>query len=136
MPRKASRRAQSTPSDHIEEHILSQQQDDDAVDEDEEDLPRRSSKVSKSKVKKATARQDEDDQSGPGDGKGGDMIPFDEETFGNQPLNKNEGSKLTGIAADWAMIEKNVRNSAPALLNDVASAVAELKDDEAAEKVR
>lgn len=136
MPRKASRRAQSTPSDHIEEHILSQQQDDDAVDEDEEDLPRRSSKVSKSKVKKATARQDEDDQSGPDDGNGGDMIPFDEETFGNQPFNKNEGSKLTGIAADWAMIEKNVRNSAPALLNDVASAVAELKDDEAAEKVR
>ncbi|THH07185.1 hypothetical protein EW146_g9393, partial [Bondarzewia mesenterica] len=133
-------RAEIPPSDGIEEAEASQRQEEDAVvdDDEEEEQPRRSikTKSKKTPVKEERTGRDpdpeDDDDDDDEDGEG--VVVFDEENFGNHPLNKSDGQKLQGMASDWRMIEKNLRDTAFTLLNDVASAVAEVEDDEDTEK--
>ncbi|THH16547.1 hypothetical protein EW146_g4097 [Bondarzewia mesenterica] len=141
--RRTTNRAENPPSDGIEEAEASQRQEEDAVvdDDEEEEQPRRNvkTKSKKTPVKEERTRRDpdpEDDDDDEDDEDGEGVVVFDEENFGNHPLNKSDGQKLQGMASDWRMIEKNLRDTAFTLLNDVASAVAEVEDDEDTEKVQ
>ncbi|KAI0260215.1 hypothetical protein BC834DRAFT_556285 [Gloeopeniophorella convolvens] len=117
MPRyRSRRRVADAMSDGIEEDAAPQHMDEDAVDEEDEDVqprpPRRT-------VTNGTAANNGEAQDG-----------FDEESFGNQPLDRHEGQKLQGIALDWNMIATNLKDSAFSLLTEVSGAVAEYADDD------
>jgi len=129
-------------SDHIEEDDdAPQRQEVDAVDADgdEEDQqprpPPPRKKLSRS-AQGESSRSAAADDAAESEHDDEDATPaFDEDAFGNKPLSRHDGQKLQGMAADWNMIETNLKESAFSLLTEVSTAVAEYADDSTAEKV-
>ena len=143
MPRYR-RRVVEAMSDHIEEDDdASQNQDVDAVDadEDEDQQPRpprrnlgragRERSFAARGAPRDTPVPERDERD---DAQDADAV-FDEEAFGNKPLNRNDGQKLHGMASDWNMIRTNLKESAFSLLTEVSTAVAEYAEEDTAEKV-
>ena len=143
MPR-SRRRVVEALSDHIEEDDdATQNQDVDTVDADEdEDQQPRPSRRTLNRVARersfaakgaprdtpAPERDDTDDAQDA-------AAVFDEDVFGNKPLNRNDGQKLHGMASDWNMIRTTLKESAFSLMTEVSTAVAEYADEDTAEKV-
>jgi E3 SUMO-protein ligase NSE2 len=142
MPRTRNRRrVVDTMSDHIEEDDdTPQRQEVDAVDadgdeEDQQPLPRKKlSRSAQGESSRSAAADDAAESEHDDDAQ--DATPaFDEDVFGTKPLSRHDGQKLQGMAADWNMIETNLKESAFSLLTEVSTAVAEYADDSTAEKV-
>jgi hypothetical protein len=51
---------------------------------------------------------------------------IDIENFHNQPLDKKEGGKLSGIAQDWEMIRKQIHQGSFSLAKEVATSLADV----------
>jgi E3 SUMO-protein ligase NSE2 len=146
MPRTRNRRrVVDTVSDHIEEDEdddAPQRQEVDAVDadgdeEDQQPRPPPRKKLSRSaqgESSRSAAADDAPESEHEEDAQ--DATPaFDGDAFGNKPLSRHDGQKLQGMAADWNMIETNLKESAFSLLTEVSTAVAEYADESTAEKV-
>ncbi|KAA1477547.1 hypothetical protein DENSPDRAFT_844708 [Dentipellis sp. KUC8613] len=120
----ARRRRAVDPASDIEEDAL-QHMDEDVV----EVQPRkRSTTVAKVKAERKPAVQAGSDNDEGEDEPTDDEPPINEENFGNQPIDRQEAAKLSGMAQDWTMMEETLRRSAFGLLTEVASAVAEFED--------
>ncbi|KAH9179339.1 hypothetical protein EDB89DRAFT_796281 [Lactarius sanguifluus] len=135
MPRYR-RRAVEAMSDNIEEDDdATQNQEVDAVDADEdEDLqPRRPRRTQSRVVRGAPRETPVPERDEPDDAQDVGAV-FDEDAFGNKPLNRNDGQRLHGMAADWDMIRKHLKESAFSLLTEVSTAVAEYADEDNSEK--
>ncbi|KAH9065321.1 hypothetical protein EDB87DRAFT_1555887 [Lactarius vividus] len=135
MPRYR-RRAVEAMSDNIEEDDdATQNQEVDAVDadEDEDRQPRRPRRTQSRMVRGAPRETPVPERDDPDDAQDAAAV-FDEDAFGNKPLNRNDGQRLHGMAADWNMIRKNLKESAFSLLTEVSTAVAEYVDEDNAEK--
>ncbi|KAH9002686.1 hypothetical protein EDB86DRAFT_197703 [Lactarius hatsudake] len=136
MPRYR-RRAVEAMSDNIEEDDdATQNQEVDAVDADEdEDLQPRRPRRTQSRVARGAAPRETPipERDEPDDAQDVAAV-FDEDAFGNKPLNRNDGQRLHGMAADWNMIRKHLKESAFSLLTEVSTAVAEYADEDNSEK--
>jgi len=128
----SSRRRRTTQADDIEDPTQAPRPEPDDVDmDDEEDEPRPRRTKGKGKAptndhrSRSAARRHAN-----GDGADAmvDEEPFDADGFGNRPITAIEGQKLQGIALDWDQTALILKNSAFTLLNEVASAVAEIND--------
>lgn len=137
--RRSGRNAE--PEDAIEDADPTQRMERDDVEEEEP--PRRNGRSVKQERQRAeTSRQarqreedpveDEDAEEG---GNPGEIPEFDPEAFGDQPLHTSQSHKLQGMAMDWDTMIKNVRGSAYNLLTEVATAIADIENDQGAEKV-
>ncbi|KDQ62282.1 hypothetical protein JAAARDRAFT_95963, partial [Jaapia argillacea MUCL 33604] len=137
---RRSRRSQRDVSeDGIEEDQSTQQGGHDDV-EDEEEQPRRSGKSVKREKSTTQKRQRREIEPVPEEPAGGDDEEddagrIDVENFQNQPLDKKEGQKITGIASDWSMMQKNVHDSAFALVRELGSSLADVAEGEQGEKM-
>ncbi|KAH9080421.1 hypothetical protein EDB83DRAFT_981269 [Lactarius deliciosus] len=135
MPRYR-RRAVEAMSDNIEEDDdATQNQEVDAVDADEdEDLQPRRPRRTQSRVVRGAPRETPVPERDEPDDAQDVAAVFDEDAFGNKPLNRNDGQRLHGMAADWDMIRKHLKESAFSLLTEVSTAVAEYADEDNSEK--
>jgi hypothetical protein len=141
MPRYR-RRAVEAMSDHIEEDDnATQNQDVDAVDADEDEdeqprPPRRTlSRTTREQSFRGAPRDSPVPERDEPDDAQDTAAIFDEDAFGNKPLNRQDGQRLHGMASDWNMIRTNLKESAFTLLTEVSTAVAEYADEDTAEKV-
>ena len=141
MPRYR-RRAVEAMSDHIEEEDdATQNQDVDTVDADEDEdeqprPPRRTlSRTTRDQSFRGAPRDSPVPERDETDDAQDTAAIFDEDAFGNKPLNRQDGQRLHGMASDWNMIRSNLKESAFALLTEVSTAVAEYADENTAEKV-
>ncbi|KAI0056566.1 hypothetical protein BV25DRAFT_1565135 [Artomyces pyxidatus] len=130
------RRAADAMSDNIEEDDASRREDEDAVvdEEEEEEEQVRRPKTRKGKAGKQRALEPLSD-AGEDEVVPDNSEPVNEETFGNKPLDRNEGQKIQGMASDWNAMDGNLRAGAFTLLSEVASAVAEYGEGEETEKL-
>lgn len=142
-PATSSRRKTHTrrqASSDIEEGQPSQREArDDVMDEDEDGPPRRST-VKKEKEKKPTKKQERapvPDAEDVGDGaeEDDDDEVIDVDNFANQPLLKQDLTKLTGLSSDWEGISKKIRQGWDAV-EQVAISFADVGEGEEAQKVR
>lgn len=137
--RRSGRNAE--PEDAIEDADPTQRMERDDVEEEEP--PRRNGRSVKQERQRGessrNARQREEDpvedEDAEGGGNPGEIAEFDPEAFGDQPLHTSQSHKLQGMAMDWDTMIKNVRGSAYNLLTEVATAIADIGDDQGAEKV-
>lgn len=137
--RRSGRNAE--PEDAIENTDPTQRTDRDDVEEEEQ--PRRNGRSVKQERQRAessrNARQREEDpvedEDAEGGGNPGEIAEFNPDDFGDQPLHPSQSHKLQGMAMDWDTMIKNVRGSAYSLLTDVATAIADIENDQGAEKV-
>ena len=141
MPRYR-RRAVEAMSDHIEEDDdATQNQDVDTVDadEDEDEQPRPPRRTQNRATRERSSRGAPRDTPVPERDETDDAqdtaAAFDEDAFGNKPLNRQDGQRLHGMASDWNMIRTNLKESAFSLMTEVSTAVAEYADEDSAEKV-
>lgn len=92
------------------------------VEEDEEPTqPRRGKGVKREKTRPVDEEDDEEDPLA---------------NFGDQPVDRQLGSKINGIAEDWGHINSSLHKLSYGLVRDVASSIAEFTDGQKAEKVR
>ena len=140
MPVSSSsrRRANGTnrqhSSDGIEEDQPTQSQgEDDDVDEDEQSS--RSARVKKEKLSKGK-RSDPKEPTGDGnDEEDDDDGRIDVENFKDQPLAKEDASKVAGIIKDWEMIRKQSQSGAGGWMENIGVSMADLMDEEEGKKV-
>ncbi|KAG2070399.1 hypothetical protein BDR04DRAFT_1054203 [Suillus decipiens] len=131
--RKSARSRREPSSDRIEEDYPSQHagnNDDVEGGDDEEEQPRR---IKQEKKTRKRARRDSESDNDPHavmDDDEDDRI--DIENFHDQPLDKKEGGKLSGIAQDWEMIRKQIHQGSFSLAKEVATSLADvLEGDDA-----
>jgi hypothetical protein len=136
-----SRRRRAAPEDDVEDADQTQRPEHDDVDmgEEEDAQPRRAKGKGKAPAtsskgaRAGTSRRQQDAGDNDGDEERNDDVRFNEEAFGNKPINAHEGQKLQGMASDWNQMGQTLKNSAFTLLNEVASAVAEVNDGQDSE---
>lgn len=117
------RRRQAT--DDIEDAAPSQTRED--VDDEEEVLPPRPAKGSKRHKKPQAeqhvydaAEEEEDDPLA---------------SFVDQPVDRQQASRISGLAQDWEQARKNFHQPSYALVRDIAGSLAEFTEGDKAEKV-
>lgn len=133
-------KARRQASSDIEEDQPTQGKNKDRADDDEDAHSRRSRTVKREK-KPTASRRAKDDDSGENVAGGGEndednddgRINIDD--FHNQPLVKADGGKLQGLASDWDLMEKKIRQNWN-VVGDVAAAMAEVAEGKEGEKVR
>lgn len=126
--RKSARSRREPSSDRIEEDYPSQHagnNDDVEGGDDEEEQPRRKVKKEK-KARKRAQGDSESDNDPPVVEDDDEDNRIDIENFHDQPLDKKEGTKLSGIAQDWEMIRKQIHQGSFALAKDVATSLADV----------
>ncbi|KAG2155841.1 uncharacterized protein EDB93DRAFT_1128476 [Suillus bovinus] len=132
--RKSTRSRREPSSDRIEEEYPSQHagnNDDVEGGDDEEEQPRRKVKQ-ENKAKKRARRDSESDNDPPAVVDDDEDNRIDVENFHDQPLDKKEGAKLSGIAQDWEMIRKQIHQGSFSLAKEVATSLADvLEGDDA-----
>lgn len=55
--------------------------------------------------------------------------------FVDQPVDKQQATRISGLAQDWSQARKAYHQSSYALVRDIAASVAEFTDGEKGEKV-
>ncbi|KAG1742395.1 uncharacterized protein EDB91DRAFT_310539 [Suillus paluster] len=126
--RKSTRSRREPSEDRIEEDNPSQQtgnNDDVEGGDDEEEQPRRRVKQEK-KTQKKTRRDSESDNDPPRVVVDDEDDRIDIENFYDQPLDKKESGKLSGIAQDWEMIRKQIHQGSFSLAKEVATSLADV----------
>jgi hypothetical protein len=138
--RRTNGRANRQPSsDGIEEDQPTQHQgQDDEVDEDEDEdgQPSRPARVKKEKLSKGRHSGHNDPASDNDDDDDDDEGRIDVENFKDQPLSREDAGKVAGIIKDWEMIRKQSQSGAGGLMESIGVSMADLMDEEEAEKVR
>jgi hypothetical protein len=130
MPISRRRVREPSPADIIEEDDPSQQVQDDDVDESEPTQPKRKAKQPMIKKEKKATKGKEKAQNESDDGEGYDGEDrIDVENFQDQPLEKADVGRLTGLGKDWAAIRQGLQASSFQMLNDIAAALAEADED-------
>jgi E3 SUMO-protein ligase NSE2 len=127
MPAAAtSHHLRKQPTEDIEDAMSTQPRDEE-VDEDE--APSQPSCRSK----------DADKQKKPAIDLENDPEDVEEEepieNLPDQPVDKQQAGRITGIAQDWEQMRKAIHHSSYALVRDIASSIAEFMDGERGEKV-
>lgn len=115
------RRNRAPSSDRIEEDPSAQMENEE-VDDEAQEQPRRSTKAAKKDTKPDRAKLDEVSE---------DIL----EDFGNQPLDRQQHQKLNGMAEDWSMMRRQIHVNSYSLIRDVAASLAEFTHGEKGEKV-
>jgi E3 SUMO-protein ligase NSE2 len=136
--RRTNGRANRQPSsDGIEEDRPTQQGKDDDVDEDddEDEQPSRSARVKKEKLSKAKRPDPKEPTSANDDDQDDDEDRIDVENFKDQPLAREDASKVAGIIKDWEMIRKQSQSGAGGWMEGIGVSMADLMDGEEAKKV-
>ncbi|KAG0694527.1 hypothetical protein DFH29DRAFT_1072874 [Suillus ampliporus] len=134
--RKSARSRREPSSDRIEEDNPSQRvgnNDDVEGGDDEEEQPRRKVKQEK-KAQKKTRRGSESDNDPPRVADDDEEDRIDIENFHDQPLDKKEGGKLSGIAQDWEMIRKQIHQGSFSLAKEVATSLADVLEGDQADQ--
>ncbi|KAI0335903.1 hypothetical protein GY45DRAFT_1267375 [Cubamyces sp. BRFM 1775] len=127
---RAPKRHRRAPSSDIEEDGPSQapqQQQQEDVEMDDEEQPRRSKKSSKKEKKRAEQDSDAEDVD-----EVEEDIPLPE--VKDYPVDKNQATKLRGMAQDWAMLREKVHLPGYNFIREVAASVAEFTEGEKGEK--
>jgi hypothetical protein len=124
--RTRARVSKRPSSDDIEEDNPVLPRED--VDDDEEMQPPPPSRKKKGKRPVAADSKEGEDS-------GDDDDDMDLDNFENQPLSKSDGAKLRGLAQDWSQIRKGVHQLSFDQLREIAIAMADTAEGEAAEKV-
>ncbi|KAG1848742.1 hypothetical protein DFJ58DRAFT_795939 [Suillus subalutaceus] len=126
--RKSARSRREPSSDRIEEDYPSQHagnNDDVEGGDEEEEQPRRKVKQEK-KARKRARGDSESDNDPPAVVDDDEDDRIDIENFHDQPLDKKEGGKLSGIAQDWEMIRKQIHQGSFSLAKEVATSLADV----------
>jgi len=140
MPAASSsrRRRNREPSeDRIENEDFTQRgRENDDVDEEDEQPRRKSTKEKKLSVKKSKARNEPqgDDDEGEGKQQEDDDDRIDVNDFKDQPLDRKDAPKISGIAQDWKAIRENVHTSSFQLVTDIAASLAEVEGESQEDK--
>lgn len=97
--------------------------------DEEEEQPRRSKKG----VKKEKKRRQQDSD-------GEDVVEEEEEDvpipeLGDQPLDRNQATRVHGMSSDWAILRDKVHLVGYGLTREIAASVAEFTEGEKGEKV-
>ncbi|EPQ54656.1 hypothetical protein GLOTRDRAFT_130007 [Gloeophyllum trabeum ATCC 11539] len=130
MPAAGTSRRRSR-REPVEEPVAEDQGADAQEDIEEEERPaRRSSKVVKKEVKSARIKVDESDDEKDEQVEG----RIDVTNFKDQPLDVKEGTKLGGLASDWATMAKTLNSSAFNALKELAPSMAEAVDGDEGSK--
>ncbi|KAH7921912.1 hypothetical protein BV22DRAFT_1038079 [Leucogyrophana mollusca] len=136
--RKSARSRREPSSDRIEEDDPTQHGADDDVEGEgsEEEQPQRKRKsvvVKKEKKSTKQARGDSEPEEEPAEhDEDDDDDRIDIQNFKDQPLGREEGMKLRGIAQDWEMIRKQIHQSSFNMVKGVAISLADVMEGEQA----
>ncbi|KAH7913405.1 hypothetical protein BJ138DRAFT_1146131 [Hygrophoropsis aurantiaca] len=135
--RKSARSRREPSSDGIEEDHATQQDAGDDVEGEgsDEEQPSRKRTLKKEKKSARKVKEDseqEDEPPLPDDDDDDDRI--DIQNFKDQPLGREEGAKLRGIAQDWELIRKQIHQGSFGLVKDVAVSLADVMEGEHAEE--
>ena len=134
--RKTNGRTNRQPSsDGIEEDQPTQHRGQDEEvddDEDEDEQPVRSARVKKEKLSKGKRP---DPKEPAGDEEDDDEDRIDVENFKDQPLAREDASKVAGIIKDWEMIRKQSQSGAGGWMEGIGVSMADLMDEKEAKKV-
>lgn len=112
----------------IEDPDLSQARAD-HVDEEEAPAPRRSKGAKKEKKPPVEPEEDPD-----ADAEEEEDDPL--AGFTDQPLDRQQAARITGLAQDWEQIRTGIHRPSYAMTRDIASSIAEFTEGEKQEKVR
>lgn len=121
-----SRRQRRQPTEDIEDASLSQARADEVEDEDEDEAPPRRVRGAKREKMRLGPAEDADN------------LEVDDPlaNFVDQPVDKQQATRISGLAQDWSQARKAYHQSSYALVRDIAASVAEFTDGEKGEKVR
>lgn len=130
MPVSRRSRRSAAAEEDIEEDAASHRPADDDVEmHDEKSTGARAGRV-KGKGKAKAGAQAEDDSEASDAVEEDGALPFDAEEFRRQPVNAQEGQKLSGMASDWAQMGALLKGNAFTILKNAASTIANEADGE------
>jgi len=123
-------------SDGIEEDQPTQHGgEDEEVDDDEDEQPVRSARVKREKLSKGRRPDPKEPTGDNSDEEDDDEDRIDVENFKDQPLAREDASKVAGIIKDWEMIRKQSQSGAGGWMEGIGVSMADLMDEEEAKKV-
>lgn len=124
----SSRRLRRQDTDDIEDASATQARDEELDDVEAATQPQR---VRDAKKEKKPRKQPQGVVDVANDE---DLLDDPLANFTDQPVDRQQAGRLTGLAQDWAQIRQSIHTPAYAAAQDIASALAEFTDGEKAEK--
>ncbi|EKM49518.1 uncharacterized protein PHACADRAFT_265043 [Phanerochaete carnosa HHB-10118-sp] len=125
----SSRRLRRQDTDDIEDATATQVRDEEVDDVEAASQPRRTKGAKRDKK----ARQELEDEGDEGGNDNGQHVDNPLADFADQPIDKQQAGRISGLSQDWAQI-RGLHNSSYSLVQDIGSALAEFTEGEKAEK--